>query len=182
MDTSSDFLFGETLGALKDETKSDVAWAMVKVLRGVRLRLQLNRFMFLHRDKEWFDAVALVHKYLDGHIHRALEEQANGKPKSSRNDLLWDICGNIKDPIAIRSQLIAVFIPSNDTTSIFISNIFYVLARHPEVVEKLRKEVEGLGTEKITFEKIRGMRYMNWVQNEGELKKPAFILIKINIR
>ena len=168
MDTSSDFLFGETLGALKNPERSDIAWAMVEVLRGVRLRLQLNRFMFLYRNKKWFDAVARVHKYLDAHIHNALEEQAKGKARSERNDLLWDIAWNIKDPIAIRSQLIAVFIPSNDTTSIFISNIFYVLARHPEVWNKLRKEVEDLGSEPLTFERIRGLRYMNWVQNESK--------------
>ena len=177
LDTSTEFLYGESLNSLGDPENAEVAWAMVQVLRGVRLRLQLNRFLFLYRDKEWFNAVARVHEFVDGHIDKALQEQKSRKSadtgsitatESQRSDLLWDMAKNLKDKKALRSQILAVFIPSNDTTSIFISNIFYALARNPDVWAKLREEVTSLGSAPLTFELLRGMKYLNWVLNESK--------------
>ena len=149
---------------------------MVDVMRGVRLRLQMNKFLFLYRDKTWFDAVALVHRFVDGHIDKTLKQLRNSKTAKSsakttgeeRNDLLWVMAKQLQDPKALRSQILAVFVPSNDTTSILISNAFYALARHPEVWDKLRKEVESLGHTTLNFESLRSLKYLNWVLNESE--------------
>ena len=149
---------------------------MVDVMRGVRLRLQMNKFLFLYNDKTWFDAVALVHRFVDGHIDKTLEQLRNSKTANSpakttddeRNDLLWVMAKQLQDKKALRSQILAVFVPSNDTTSILISNAFYALARHPEVWEKLREEVKSIGHTTLNFESLRSLRYLNWVLNESE--------------
>jgi cytochrome P450 monooxygenase len=48
---------------------------MMDVMRGIRLRLQMNKFLFLYNDKKWFDAVARVHRFVDGHIDKTLKQQ-----------------------------------------------------------------------------------------------------------
>ena len=144
-------------------------------MRGVRLRLQMNKFLFMYRDKTWFDAVARVHRFVDGHIDKTLEQLRSSKTANSstkttsdeRNDLLWVMAKQLQDKKALRSQILAVFVPSNDTTSILISNAFYALARHPEIWEKLRKEVESIGGTPLTFESLRSLKYLNWVLNES---------------
>ena len=151
---------------------------MVDVMRGVRLRLQMNKFLFLYRDKTWFDAVALVHRFVDGHIDKTLKQLRDSKTANSltkttadeRNDLLWVMAKQLQDPKALRSQILAVFVPSNDTTSILISNAFYALARHPEVWDKLRVEVESLGQTTLNFESLRSLKYLSWVLNESEFR------------
>jgi cytochrome P450 monooxygenase len=149
---------------------------MVTVMRGLRLRLQLSSFLFLHRDKEWFAACKRIHGFLDGYIDKAykqLEHEKSGKPATyangePRDDFLWTIAHQVPDKLELRTQLTGVWIPSNETTSILMSNTLYALARHPEVVEKLRKEVLDYGDKPLTFEGLRSMAYLRWTINESQ--------------
>ena len=162
---------------------------MVKVMRGVRLRLQMNRFLFLYKDKTWFDAVALVHTFVDRHIDKTLEQLRSSKAagvsttttEDERNDLLWIMAKQLQDKKALRSQILAVFVPSNDTTSILISNAFYALARHPEAWAKLRKEVQSIGRTTLNFESLRSLKYMNWVLNESKFRAQYEVSQSANI-
>ena len=165
--------------SLDNPENAGVAWAMVDVMRGIRLRLQMNRFLFLYNDKSWFDAVAQVHRFVDGHIDRTLKQLRDSKTSESltkttehaRDDLLWVMAKQLQNKEALRSQILAVFVPSNDTTSILISNAFYALARHPKAWQKLREEVQSLGGAKLTFETLKSLRYLNWVLNESETRE-----------
>jgi cytochrome P450 monooxygenase len=74
----------------------------------------------------------------------------------------------LPDKLALRSQILAVFVPSNDTTSIHIASIFFALARHPHAWAKCREEVLALGSAALTFEILRGLKYVNWVINESK--------------
>lgn len=148
---------------------------MVDILRGLRLRLQWYKYLFLFRHQSWLDAVQVVHEYLNKHIDRTykeLEELENGKtPKTAedaeRTDLLWFMASHLKDKEALRSQVCLIFVPNNDTTSIFISHILWNLARRPNVYAKCRAEVEALGDSELTFEALRGLKYLNAVLNES---------------
>lgn len=100
-------------------------------MRGLRLRLQLSSFAFPHRDKEWFAACKRIHGFLDGYIdeaYRQLEiEKKTGKPATyedgePRDDFLWTIARHVPDKLELRTQLTGVWIPSNETTSILMSN------------------------------------------------------------
>lgn len=55
---------------------------MVDVLRGLRLRLQWYKYLWLFRHQSWLDAVQVVNDYLNRHIERTyeeLEEREQGK-------------------------------------------------------------------------------------------------------
>ncbi|KAK3333000.1 cytochrome P450 monooxygenase [Cercophora scortea] len=171
LDTSTEFLFGQSNHSIDEPEEAEIAWAMMDVQRGLRIRLQLGRLVALHHDRKWLDSIAVVHRVLDRHIDRALAEIKKCKEsgvESSRTDLLWIMANQLPDKLALRSQIIAVWVPSNDTTSILISNAFYALARHPRVVQKLRAEILETappGTT-ITWEMLRGMRYLRYIINE----------------
>ncbi|KKY25507.1 putative cytochrome p450 [Phaeomoniella chlamydospora] len=192
LDTSTEFLYGQTVNSLTYPDHAEPAWAMVDVMRGIRLRLQMNRMLFLYRDKTWFDAVAKVHKFVDAQIDKTFSElderelaRKNRKKPSSpeRTDLLWVMAQQLRDKKALRSQILAVFVPSNDTTSILISNAFYALARHPKVWAKLREEVASVDPENLTWDTLRGMRYLNWILNETHRLYPNGIqMVRIALR
>ncbi len=180
LDTSTEFLFGQTVNSLDHPERDWPQKDMVAVMRGLRLRLQLSSFLFLHRDKEWFAACKRIHGFLEGYIDKAyqqLEEErrtgksatyANGEP---RNDFLWTIARHVPDKLELRTQLTGVWIPSNETTSIHMSHAIFALARHPEVVKKLRKEILNCGDKALTFEGLRSMDYLRWTVNESECHK-----------
>ena len=161
---------------------------MVKVMAGLRLRLQLSSFLFLHRDKEWFAACKRIHGFLDGYIDKAYqqlgEEQNTGKPATNaegelRSDFLWTIARHVPEKLELRTQLTGVWIPSNETTSILMSNTLFALARHPEVVKKLREEVVAYGDKPLTFESLRSLNYLRWVENESKQRSSKLDYIRI---
>jgi cytochrome P450 monooxygenase len=140
----------------------------------------MSKLLFLHHDQKWLDAVALVHNFIDGHIEttfnqleqkKAAKEDSKALLEQERTDLLWDMAQRLPDKLAVRSQILAVFVPSNDTTSIHIANIFFALARHPHAWAKCREEVLALGSAPLTFEILRGLKYVNWVINESKFHR-----------
>ncbi|KAF7587611.1 hypothetical protein BBP40_006992 [Aspergillus hancockii] len=171
LDTSTEFLLGESVYSLLDARNAELSWAMTEVMQGMRMRLQLGKLSALHYSKRWLERIAFVHRFLDAHIHRTLAEVRECREtgtKSDRTDLLWTMANQLQDPVALRSQLIGTWVPSNDTTSMHISNALYVLARHPEVVRKLRAEIlkRAPPGQPITWELLRSLQYLRYVLNE----------------
>lgn len=173
LDISSEFLFGGNRDSLTHPEREDVMLAMVEIMRGARVRLTMGKFLFMHRDPKWHAAIKQVHDFMDAYIDKAFEErrQLAEKPGSTsdRTDLLWDVTEKFKpsEKKLLRDQITAVWVPSNETTSIHISNAIHCLAHNPRVWNRLQEEVRALGNEELTFSKLRGMRYLNWVINES---------------
>lgn len=154
---------------------------MVDVLRGLRLRLQWYKYLFLFRHQAWLDAVEMVHGWLNKHIDRTYEEleeydrlgkNPDGGP---RTDLLWYMASNLRNKEALRSQVCLIFVPNNDTTSILISHILWNLARHPQIYGKCRQEVLAVGDAELTFSVLRNMKYLNAVLQES-IASPFFLV------
>ena len=153
--------------------RAEIAWAMTDVLRGLRLRLQLSKWLWLSKWKTWNAAIEVVHEFIDNKIDKTYKEKAEKVTKSSkpeRTDLLWTMVGNLpEDRERLRSEMLLLFVPNNDTTSIFISNVFWNMARHPEVYRKVREEVLAVGEDTpLTYETLRTMKYLDAVLNESK--------------
>ena len=54
-----------------------------------------------------------------------------------------------------------------DTSASTMSSLFWILARRPDVVEKLRAEISGLNGRKPTWEEMKELKYLNMVLKEG---------------
>jgi cytochrome P450 monooxygenase len=66
-------------------------------------------------------------------------------------------------------EMLLLFVPNNDTTSIFVSNVFWNLARYPDVYAKVREEVLSVGEDTpLVYECLKGMKYLEAVLNESE--------------
>lgn len=174
MDTTTEFLFGESIESLVYPERAGICWAMVDVLRGLRLRLQWYKYLFLFRHQAWRDSVKVVHDYVNIHLDSTFAEleateKAGLKPEDSeRTDLIWYMATHLRDKEALRSQLCLIFVPNNDTTSIFISHMLWNLARRPDIWNKGREEVLAHGDAELTFEVLRNMKYINGILNESE--------------
>ncbi|GAW18019.1 hypothetical protein ANO14919_074880 [Xylariales sp. No.14919] len=174
LDAVTHFIFGEPMGALPHPERAQVTWAMLDVLRGARLRLQLWRVHSLINWNWWFQAVEKVHEFVDGHIEKAYADiEARKKVVESgkdagpeRADLLWYMASNCPDKEELRSQLSLLMVPNSDTTSIFTSNVIWNLARNPRCWKEIRSEVLEHGSKPITFESLRQMKYVQACLNE----------------
>ncbi|KAL7905491.1 cytochrome P450 [Trichoderma velutinum] len=185
LDTSTEFLFGKTRDSLTHPERTDVVSAMIDIMRGARVRLLMGRFIFLHHDPQWHQSIKIVHNFMNEYIQQAYKELAEQKERlgdsadsaddSGRTDLLWDMVQKIEDPLLMRDQIMAVWFPSNETTSVYISNTIFQLSRHPKVWQRLQEEVQALGDEPLTFTRLRNMQYMNWILNEVHRTLPSGI-------
>ena len=57
---------------------------------------------------------------------------------------------------------------AQETTSVLISNVFFLLARHPNVWQRLRQEALSLGDDEIGVDTLQKLKYLRNVLNESE--------------
>lgn len=143
-------------------------------MEGLGNRVRLGRLKFLYRDPAWFDSIRTVHKFIENHIDNALEAERirkqsgqSEKAEHHRYILLNEMVKQMQDKLDLRSQILAVFMPSRDTTAFLVSNVVHALARKPDSWSKLREEVLSLGSQSLTFEVLKSMKYLQWVINES---------------
>ncbi|TEY86536.1 hypothetical protein BOTCAL_0006g00160 [Botryotinia calthae] len=182
LDMSTEFIFGESVNAL-DES-SDEASESHEFLnsfhhaqRGISIRSQLRTLSLA------------VHKFVDAHIDKALElrrERLASKksgtvldPSISRDEddddekhryiLLHEMAKATDDRRELRYQTLQVFLAGHEATAIGIGNAIFWLCRNQKVWEKLRREVleQMEKGEELTFESLKGLRYLQWVINES---------------
>lgn len=119
-------------------------------------------------DRTWKEAYDKVHVFIDNHVQRALEETKEHSTLASskkldqqtpphRYILLHEMAKETRDPIELRFQILHVFLPARDTTSIFVGNSLFHLARNPTVWSDLRVTALALGFQPLTFEVLKSL-------------------------
>ncbi|CAG8960204.1 hypothetical protein HYFRA_00012722 [Hymenoscyphus fraxineus] len=157
LDSSTEFIFGKSANSLSPETHDPIARELPalfdQALTDMFTRYILGRFGFLAvSKKKWLGTCADVHKIIDGFIDEEIEAQAKS--------------GNSDAPSGPYNELMNIFFPARDTAAILTSSVFFMLARNPKVWDKLRAEVLGIGSEELTFELLKSMKYLQAVMNE----------------
>ena len=121
-------------------------------------------------------------RLLDGLVARVLaDRRAN---PGDRGDLLSmllaarDDDGRPMSDRQLRDELITLFLAGHETTAIALSWTLFLLARHPEVEEKLVAEIDGaLGSRLPGAADLHNLRYTEAVFKEGlRLYPPAYVI------
>ena len=161
---------------------------------GRRRRAGMLQFRYMF-DKKWKKSYEKVHAFVDNHVKRALLETAPNdfstasetvhidKKTPHRYSLLHEMAKEIRDPIELRSQILNVFLPARDTTSIAVSNTLFHLARNPKVWNDLRSEALSLGSERLTFEVLKSLTLFRYVLLETiRLQGPSGRVLRTALR
>jgi cytochrome P450 len=175
LDTSSEFIFGEAMGALQNSKQcDDFMNAFEYAQRGTGIRSILGRLKFLHRDKEWWRACQQVTDYADKHVDLALgrlddqkmrdEEQHQSEPLRLVDEMAHDT----QDRVTLRSHIISVFSPAHDGAATTLTNAVFHLARNPNVWEKLKAEIDPTKGKLLDYELLNTYQYVEWVLKESE--------------
>jgi cytochrome P450 len=121
---------------------------------------------------------------LDGIIYEIIGQRRS--QTESHNDLLEmllnasDDNGNKMSDRQIRDEVITIFTAGHETTANLLTWTLYLLARHPDVLTRLRRELDQLPQERIpTAEDLQQLVYTRAVLNESmRLYPPAGILMR----
>lgn len=201
MDTATEFLFGESVDSLADEsigvkteispilplkqkfTKSFNEAQTMSSTRTVFFNLYflIDSFKYRRNCKD-------VHDFADYFVNKALATSATDLDEKSKGGyvFLYELVKQTRNPLTLRYQALNILLAGRDTTAAAMSFVFYELARNPRIWSKLRQEVidafgEGKEArlEEITFESLKKCEYLKAVVNETLRVYPS---VPINFR
>ena len=194
MDSATEFLFGESVDSLHDETigfsksaidfdgKNEFAEAFNTSQIYLSIRALAQQVYFLINNKEFRDANAKVHKFADYYVQKALSFSTEELDKYSQDGyiFLYELAKQTRDPKVLRDQLLNILLAGRDTTAGLLSFTFFELARNPDIWLKLKEEIYnrfGLGDdshlEDITFESLKKCEYLKALLNEALRMYPS---------
>ena len=188
LDSSTEFIFGKSANSLSPETNSPIARSLPglfdEALTGMFTRYMLGKFKFFAgSEKKYLEKCAEVHKIIDGFIDEEIELQSSSKKTPETQStapysyvLLKELVKTTDDKRVIRNELMNVFFPARDTAAIHASNVLFMVARHPAVWHKMRAEVLSIGSQNLTFEILKSLKYMQAVMNESKPPIPPRFL------
>ncbi|KAL8813860.1 MAG: hypothetical protein Q9223_006877 [Gallowayella weberi] len=177
IDSATEFLFGESTKCLAPGASSERAKEFANAFNrsqdavghAARNIPILAKFFGSSIGKD----IRYVHQFVDYYVQGGLEwhkQQKIGDSVSKPGQqyvFLHQLVKSVQDPVRIRSELLNILLAGRDTTASLLTNVWFVLARRPNVWTKLRAEVDALGGEQPTFEQIKNMKYLRYVMNEA---------------
>lgn len=182
LDSNSEYMFGESVGLMSEnasESATTFHHALDYAQQGTILRLRLGNLMFAHRDKKFRDSCDIVHAYADKFVSQALEFRRNQNSLPAEKKVmdegarqkyvfLNELAKDTDDPILLRDQIVNMLLAARDTTAGLLAFVFFMLARRPDVWNKLRADVLEHYCEPLTYEALMDMKYLRFVVHESE--------------
>jgi len=108
-------------------------------------------------------------KYRDYAVNRAMKRRKQGSPHKDLFYHLIDEDGTLEQKpsvFEVISDSSLAIIAGADTSACTLVTAFYFMMRHPEVYERVRKEVDSLGDDFLDTQKQAQLHYVNAVISE----------------
>ncbi|KAL7781927.1 cytochrome P450 [Trichoderma afarasin] len=132
----------------------------------VNRRAALGPLLLFYRDTEMNATCKILHDFVDDIIEKAYLKRKTRKDRKSPNSFLDSILDSTDDLVKIRFEVLGLLLAGRDTAASVMSNLFFVLARRPDIWQKLQTEIEYLQERKPTYDDLRGLKYLRQVIDE----------------
>ncbi|AEO53434.1 hypothetical protein MYCTH_2294752 [Thermothelomyces thermophilus ATCC 42464] len=171
LDSATEFLLGHDVKSLS-HPRQEFADAFGEVQRIQSLISRAGALNGLVPRGQFNRSMKVINNFINTYIERALrlspEELASKSKSDAGYTFLHALAAYTRDRRVLRDQLIAVLLAGRDTTACTLSWTVYELARHPDVLQKLRAEILSVvgPTRPPTYEDLKSMKYLQSVMNE----------------
>ncbi|KAG6261874.1 hypothetical protein E4U47_008086 [Claviceps purpurea] len=184
LDVATDFLLGADVKSMSNP-KQEFAEAFNNVQRFHNLTSRARSLRHLIPKFKYRSDLRIINDFLGRFIEMTLRmtpEEVESKDTSDKGyTFLHRLALFTRDRKIIRDQVVAVLLAGRDTTAGTLSWAIYELARHPECLAKMRREIlEIVGPAKPpTYEHLKNMPYLKAVINETLRLYPS---VPFNVR
>lgn len=164
------------MGALQPESfQVDLMKAFRDAQFGGERRFRLGSFAKFVPQPTFNQAVKRVHDYMKEHVDKAIENRGLQQKQSLNSDtqdderyiFLHELAKLTDDRETLRDELLGIFLAGRDTTSALLSNLFFVLARNPDIWQRLQDEVKTLSGARPTLDELKALKYLGFCLNES---------------
>lgn len=184
LDTATEFLFNHSTNSLRmigheDADNEDAIFgeAFNFAQADINVRVRYGFFDRFRKNEKGKKAIEICHTYIEKFVDDALRfredldaEKAAG---SDKYYFIHEVAKQTTDKKRIREELINILLAGRDTTASLLSNLFFELARRPEIFAKLREEVATLEGRTPTYQELRNLKYVKWCLNESLRTHPV---------
>lgn len=182
IDTATEFLFNHSTNSLRmvgqdEDDNEDTIFSKAFNTAQADV-LTRSRLSFLYRftnQDEGRDAIRICKAYVDKWVDDAVrwreaqdaEKAAGAQKEEERYVFIHELAKQTNDKKRIRDELMNVLLAGRDTTASLLSNMFFEIAKRPDIWQKLRDEVGGLNGQLPSYEELKNMKYLKWCLNES---------------
>ena len=178
IDSATEFLFGESTNLLAPGTSSKPssdfaeAWNRAQDHVGEGARTGTLGTLMMRNRGHFKKDVQYIHEFVDRYVRRGLASRRGLDVEKAANEregryvFLDELVKSTSDPAQIRSELLNILLAGRDTTASLLTNVWFIIARRPDIWNRLQAEIEVLGGVPPTFTQIKEMKYLRWVLNE----------------
>jgi cytochrome P450 len=185
IDSATEFLFGESTNTLRATLLSNAgndssnitaigfaeSFNKAQQYCATRARIGIPGLGTFFQDKTGPNAIkacwAFVDQFVDSAVTYREKLDLEGQKDSGKYVFLKELAKNTKDKKRLRDELLNVLLAGRDTTASLLSNMWFMIVQRPDIMAKLKDEVDMLGGELPTYEQVRNMRYLKWCMNES---------------
>ena len=178
IDSATEFLFGQSVGSLK-KTQSELSFAQAfnYAQDAIIVRATLGPLNIFYRDRKADKCNRICWEFAQQFVEEALyavksgkEAKEKGQPETKRQKYIFshELAWCISDKHRILDELMSILLAGRDTTASLLSNLFFMLAKHPATWDKLRREIAGLQGRVPTYEELQSLKYVQCCINECE--------------
>lgn len=176
MDTSTDFLLGSGTDCLGGD-KNAVAFSQTyeKCLQDGIWKDMLGYLYYLTPRGEARRAIKYAHNAVEGWVKQAMAQKKSAdlaekaKDRGERYVFVNELARHEEvDAVRVRDETLNILLAGRDTTASLLSNLWFNLAREPEVFKKLQAEVDELNGEQPSYESLRNMKYVKYTVQESK--------------
>lgn len=171
IDSATEFLFGQSAGTLKAaEAKHGFADAFHHAQDAIITRGLLGPFSMFYHSRKTDECNRICRDFAQKFVDEAFAAVAAEKThdKSAKYVFAHELASRTTDKTRVLDELMNVLLAGRDTTASMLSNLFFMLAKKPEIWDKLRREVAVLEGRPPTYEELRGLEYVQCCLNECE--------------
>ncbi|XP_014554309.1 hypothetical protein COCVIDRAFT_39745 [Bipolaris victoriae FI3] len=176
LDSATEFLFGRSTNLLGTNTAADKAFSdsFNASLKDMALQFRMGPIRKLRRrNPEVAEAHRICRAYVDQFVESAMQmrkhaTESDTKPSTEydRNFFLRELAKSTDDKEKIRDEILNILIAGRDTVASLLSSLFFVLARRPDIWNKVKNELAQLKGELPTYDQLRDLKYIRYCINE----------------
>lgn len=175
LDVSTDFLFGESTSVLESVEAASAgrrfADAFDNAQKTVVNAFALGSVGWLDPRSNFRQDQKTVEAFMSGYVDKALnKEKGTPDQQDGKYSFASEFAKLTDDRAMIRGGLLNLLLAGRDTTASLLSNLFFMLARRPDVYSKLAAEIRSTvptASEPPSLEALKSMKYLRACINES---------------